>query len=325
MSLDLNRRSFLRHAALGIGGVALPSGPGPAATAGSLDSPPPIIDTHTHFYDPSRPAGVPWPPKDDPVLYRTVFPRDYRMLEKPAFVAGTVVVEASPWVEDNQWILDLAAHEPFIVGFVGNLPVGTDRFVELLDRFAAAPLFRGVRLQGSRLRAGLEEARFLADLRLLSRRELSLDVVGTPGMLADVARLAEVLPDLPIVIDHVAGVRVDGAAPPAEWLRGVRATAARSNVCCKVSGLVEGTGRTGGQAPLDPARYRPVLDAVWNQFGEDRLIYGSNWPVCELFAKLATVQRVAMDYFAAKGRAAVAKVFAQNARRVYRCVDRSPA
>src|SRR3954463_3661175 len=72
-----------------------------------------IIDTHTHFYDPTRPQGVPWPGKGDKKLYRPVLPSEYKQLAKPFGVVGTIVVEASPWVEDNQWLLDLAAKEPF--------------------------------------------------------------------------------------------------------------------------------------------------------------------------------------------------------------------
>src|SRR5205809_6764170 len=104
-----------------------------------------IIDTHTHFYDPTRPQGVPWPPPDDTVLYRRVMPENYKALAVPEGVTGTVVVEASQWVEDNEWILDLAAREPFIVGFVGNLQPGSPDFGANLERLAANPLFRGIR------------------------------------------------------------------------------------------------------------------------------------------------------------------------------------
>ena len=80
-----------------------------------------IIDTHTHFYDPSRPQGVPWPEEDDEILYRRALPEDYKALAVPEGVTGTIMVECSPWVEDNQWVLDLADADPFIVGLVGHL------------------------------------------------------------------------------------------------------------------------------------------------------------------------------------------------------------
>lgn len=320
-----SRREFI-HCTLGSVGTGLLL---PGATASEVaklpsDNSAMVIDTHTHFYDPKRPQGVPWPPKDNPTLYRTVLPEHYAALPKPAPVAGTVVVEASSWVEDNQWILDLAAREPFILGFVGNLPVGTAEFAGLLKRFSANPVFRGIRVQGARLSTGLREARFLSDLRMLAERGLSLDVVGSPDMLPDVALLALEIPDLPIIIDHVAGVPIDGAKPPEDWRREIEATARRPHVYCKVSGLVEGSGRTNGQAPRELAFYHLVLDAIWECFGASRLVYGSNWPVCELFADLATVQRLPSEYFKSKGADITAKVFADNARRFYRVARRAP-
>jgi predicted TIM-barrel fold metal-dependent hydrolase len=252
-----------------------------------------------------------------------VLPPDYRALPQEARVAGTVVVEASPWIEDNQWVLDLAARDPFIVGLVGNLPAGTPSFSALLERFAANPLFRGIRVPERRLASGLGDSAFVADLGRLAERGLALDVLGSPGMLPDVARLARTIPRLEIVIDHVAGVRIDGGTPPADWRRGLRQVAPRTTVSCKISGLVEGTGRTGGAAPGDAGFYRPVLDHVWECFGPDRLIYGSNWPVSEMYADLGTVQRLAVGYLSDKGERASRSVLAGNARRVYRWVDRT--
>ncbi len=281
-----------------------------------------IIDTHTHFYDPTRPQGVPWPSQGEKQLFRTVLPHHYRALPAPHQVTGTVVVEASAWLEDNQWILDLAVNDPFIVGLVGNLPAGTDAFAGHLKRFAANRLFRGIRLGGGRLKEAFSQPRFLADLRLLAANDLALDVLGGPDILSDVARLAKEIPDLRIVIDHVANVRIDGRAAPADWREGMRRVGQFQNVSCKVSGLVEGTGRTDGSAPRDPEFYRPILDEVWSAFGADRLIYGSNWPVSERFATLATVQTIAEEYFKSRGADVLRRIFWRNAQTVYRWVQR---
>jgi len=327
VKLRLNRRTFVASA---IGSLASGIWCGCRSTRASSDSAATprargltIIDTHTHFYDPARPQGLPWPPRDDPVLYRTVLPKSYLALATPQKVTGTVVVEASPWVEDNQWVLDLAAREPFIAGFVGNLPVGMREFAGHLQRFAANRLFRGIRIRDRKLDGTLEDAAFLSDLKRLAGLDLSLDLVGGAEILPFAERLARELPDLHIVIDHLAGVRIDGQVPPADWLRAMQALARRPKVYCKVSGLVEGTGQRGGKAPGDVEFYRPVLDAMWEMYGPDRLVYGSNWPVCEHFAPLATVQRIVSEYFHAKGRDAEEKVFGRNAAAVYRWVSRA--
>jgi predicted TIM-barrel fold metal-dependent hydrolase len=284
-----------------------------------------LIDTHTHFYDPTRAQGVPWPPRDDKLLYRSVLPKDYRALPVPRPVTGTVVVEASPWLEDNQWVLDLAAQEPFIVGLVGNLPVGTKQFAGHLKRFAANKLFRGIRLRDRKLEGTLDDLTFVSDLKLLADQDLSLDVVGGREILPYADRLAKEVPDLRIIIDHLAGVVVDGKAPPPDWVKQMRALARSPNVYCKLSGLVEGTGRSNGSAPSDVEFYRPVLDAMRMIFGPERLMYASNWPVSERFAPLATVQGIVGEYFRSDGHRAEEQVFSQTSTAAYRWVQRKKA
>ena len=91
-----------------------------AGVAGlAFGAPERIVDTHTHFYDPSRPQGVPWPAKTDSLLYRTVLPADFRKVSAAYGVTGTVVVEASAWVEDNQWIFEMAKTDTSLLGLVG--------------------------------------------------------------------------------------------------------------------------------------------------------------------------------------------------------------
>jgi L-fuconolactonase len=303
----MNRRQFLQTAA-GLTATVCCAGSTPLRPAK-------IIDTHTHFYDPSRPQGVPWPPKNDALLYRTVLPKDYRVLPVPQPVNGTVVVEASEWVEDNQWILDLAAHDPFIIGLVGNLPLGTPEFAGHLKRFAANPLFRGIRTRS----ASLDDVAVIRDLRLVAEQGICFDVHSPPSWVAQADRLAQAVPDLRLIINHVAGVAVTGKAPPEDWRRLMEQMAKHPHVFMKVSGLVEGTRRTKGDAPADVELYRPVLEFLWQTFGADRLIYGSNWPVSERFAPLGRVQQIAMSFFAEKGQSALDKVFWKNAQAAYRC------
>jgi predicted TIM-barrel fold metal-dependent hydrolase len=200
--------------------------------------------------------------------------------------------------------------------------MGTPECASLLKRFAANPLFRGLRLRPAPHRDQWRNPVLLTDLKRLADHDLSLDLVGGLEILELAALLAREVPSLRVIIDHLAGVRVDGRPPPLDWQQAMQSLAAHRNIFIKVSGLVEGTGHRDGQAPTDPSFYRPILDAIWEFFGEDRLVYGSNWPVSELFASLEVVQSIAFDYFKAKGPKVVEKVFAQNARRAYRWVSR---
>jgi len=322
VSAIYHRREFLATAVAAVAGVTVTGGTSALRAAFTDTGGFMLIDTHTHFYDPTRAQGVPWPPREDKLLYRQVLPADYRALPAPRPVAGTVVVEASPWLEDNQWVLDLAAHEAFVVGFVGNLPVGTKQFAGHLKRFAANKLFRGIRIRDRKLEGTLDTAAFVSDLKLLADHDLSLDLVGGREILPFANRLAKEVPKLRIIIDHLAGVVVDGKEPPADWLKLMRALVQRPNIYCKLSGLVEGTGRNDGSAPRDVEFYRPVLDAVREMFGPERLIYASNWPVSERFAPLAAVQGIVADYFRSHGRRTEEQVFSQSARTAYHWVQR---
>lgn len=328
MKTVVDRRRFLATGSRAVAGAAITrwvSAVGDASGQAGTDADAEgftVIDTHTHFYDPGRPQGVPWPPREDTLLYRTVLPKDYRAQPVPRPVTGTVVVEASPWMEDNQWVLDLAAKEPFIVGVVGNLPVGTKPFAGLLKRFAANPLFRGIRIRDRKLEGSLDDPAFMSDLRLLAEADLSLDLVGGRETLPYTDILARELPSLRIIIDHLAGLAVDGKAPPADWLERMKALATRPRVLLKVSGLVEGTGRSDGTAPHDVEFYRPVLDALREMFGPERLLYASNWPVSGRFASLATIQGIVADYFRGHGRRAEEHVFWRSAKAAYRWVQR---
>jgi len=252
-----------------------------------------IIDTHTHFYDPTRPQGVPWPAKTEAQLYRRVLPEEFRRLAAPLGVTGTVVIEASPWLEDNQWLLDLARDEPVIVGVIGHLNPGTPEFREHLRRFAANPRFRGIRLGGAAL-ANRAPA-FLDDLRRMSDAGLTLDAIGGPAIFGDVLRIAGRLPGLRVVIDHLPF-----AAPPPPEL------AAHPQVFAKVSGA-----RPGGS--------REALDQVWEVFGADRVVYGSDWPVSARAAPYARILTTVREYFSAHGPLAMEKYFWKNSVEAYRC------
>src|SRR3954452_10063610 len=123
----MNRRHFLHASALGVAGLSAC-----AAEVKPLDA----IDAHTHFYDPTRRGGVPWPDPKDKLLYRKVLPDEFAKVAGKHGVASTVAVEASPLLEDNQWLLDFAAREKVIVGVVGRLDPAGDPFPTHLKRFA---------------------------------------------------------------------------------------------------------------------------------------------------------------------------------------------
>jgi L-fuconolactonase len=294
--MGLTRRELL------IGGACISGitarGESTVVPAPTVSSPPPsIIDTHVHFYDPARPQGVPWPARNDAFLYRTVLPPAYKTESGPSGVTGVIVVEASAWLEDNQWILDLAERNPLIVGFVGHLSPGVAGFRENLARFAKNGLFRGIRVAGADIVQGVSQQAFMDDLKRLADSDLSMDALGDSAMITPLTTIAGKIPNLRLVIDHMP------VEPPGWKPNAMRELAAHPQVYSKVSTVLR----------RDVADYKASLDAVWDIFGPDRVMYGSNWPVSENLGTYAAVFQVVRQYVAGRG----------NSKACYKWTDRT--
>lgn len=316
----MNRRTFLAGASSLAAAALLPRSAVAADVPDAfknLD----LIDCHTHFYDPSRKEGVPWPGKGSP-LYRTVLPRDLRALKQYVPVTGTVIVEASPRLEDNEWLLSIAKDDPFVVGIVGHVDPGTPEYAANIKRLAANPLFRGIRVGSNVVTKALDKNDF-ADFKLLAELDLVLDVNGGPDTPGIVAKLAAKLPELRIIQNHIGNVKITKDAPPADWAAGIRAAAEHKNVYCKISALVEGANRDKTIPPSkDVEFYRPYIDVVWNAFGDDRVIYGSNWPVSDGATDYYTLQKIALDYALGRGAEPLKKFASLNAKAGYKWIER---
>ena len=296
----MNRRTFL-------------AGTGSLLLADAPPAPSRIIDAHTHFYDPTRPQGVPWPGKSNAILYKPTLPERFGRLTAPLGVTGTMVIEASNWVEDNQWLLDLARDNPVIVGVTGNLDAGIPEFKERLERFAKNPLFRGIRSSSGKLSKSIGDAHFLSDMERLAGLDLELDIGGGPEMFPGLMRLNDRVPGLRIVINHLP------FDPPRDE-QAFRELGKRPAVYAKVSGVLR---RKDGVVSSELSSYRAPLEELWEVFGPDRVIYGSNWPVSDMFAPYPDVLRVVAGFFAAKGQPAMEKYFWKNSLAAYKWIGRT--
>lgn len=295
-----------------------------AASGAVAQGPVPVIDAHIHLFDPTRPEGVPWPPKTAS-FYRKTLPDRLRTVSKGLGVVGAIEVECSPLLEDNQWVLDVAAKDPIIVGTVGHLDPGSPKFGEQLDRFNKNPLFRGIRfgyLWGRNLGEELEKPQFFSGLKRLADAGLTFDTAN-PAMrtLRDVVRITDKVPKLRIVIDHLAGMIVKADSPEhPEYVRLMQELGKRPQVYVKVSAVLQ---KKGNRVSYQLAPYRAKLDELWDTFGSDRLLYGSDWPNSEPLGTYRQVFGVVHEYFKGKGRAAEEKYFWKNSVAAYKWVKRS--
>lgn len=287
----------------------------------AAETPPiPIIDCHVHLWDISRSEGLGWIKKDDKVLYRNFLPKEHEPIATANLVRGVIVVQAGQSLPDNQWNLDITASNKLLYrGVVGNLSkiIGTPEFKPLFEKLCEDPRYVGYRLSG-RYQEKLTDT-FYRDLQFTADKKKTVDFLMGGFSLEEVAEIARRIPNLRIILDHFGDVKLNGSPLDPEWIKKLRAVAQHKNVFCKVSALY---GRVKQQpAPQDISYYTPVIDLVFDCFGEDRLIFGSDWPVTETTGDYASVVKLTKAYFDLKGRSVSEKLFYKNAVAFYQIPD----
>jgi len=282
-------------------------------------APYPIIDTHIHLFDSSRPQGVPYGSGRPPAL-----PEVYRFIAEPLGVVGAIEVEASPWVEDNLWVLDVSWKNSIMVGFVGNLEPDKPSFHEYLERYHRHPLFRGIRygnLWGRNLGEMLNKPEFIAGMKELAAADLVLDTANPrPDLMEAIVRLTDRVPNLRVVLDHLPSMAaLDDSATRQAVEKNLRELAKRTTFA-KISAA---TRRENGQVITDPAAYKPRLDLLSGIFGEDRVVFGSDWPnSAGNWVSFDVALAIVRQYFDAKGPAVAEKYFWKNSLAAYKWVKR---
>jgi L-fuconolactonase len=309
----MKRRKFLTLAASVAGGAAM------SRIADALPPAIPIIDTHIHLFDPGRPGGVPWPAKTDAALYQAALPERYAGLASPFGVVGAIVIEASPLASDNDWVLRQAAGHPIIVGMVGDLIPGDPSYAKELDRLHANSLFLGIRygnLWDRDLTIDAQKPEFLPGLKMLAERGLVLDSANPDlKLIRAISGVSDHVPELRIVIDHLPTARIPSEAPAREeyWSL-LRRLAKNKNVFVKLSEVIAARVEEAG----GPAFAKERLDALWEVFGEDHVLYASDWPNSDHHATYQETLSIIRSYVEPKGPVASEKFFWKNSVAAYR-------
>lgn len=277
-----------------------------------------LIDTHIHFYDTTRDIEISWPPKDDRVLYKPHLPDEYSGLAKASGVTGVVIVEASNHLADNRWVLDLVDGDDFYLGLVGNIDVYREDFEDQLLKLKGDRRFVGIRPRGPKS-IDFSDKTVVKNLKVLAEHKLTMDYLTNGGGIAGIETIDDVarkIPSLRIVVNHCLGYDFDGKPPQQEWIAAVESLAENKNVTCKISGLYQ---RSIPQpAPQSIDHYEAVLDVLWENFGKERLIYGSNWPVTKHTGTYASFIRLVDRFISEKGQDAREHYYWKNAAAAYR-------
>ncbi len=270
------------------------------------------LDSHQHFwsYDAQQ---YPWIPKGS-ALQRDWLPSDLAPLLARAGLDGCVAVQARQTVEESRWLLTLADHEPIVKGVVGWVDLRSDKVEEQLAELSKHPKFVGVRhvVQDEPDANFMLGPQFLRGIGQLKQFKLCYDILIYPKQLPAAIELVKRSPDQPFVLDHIAKPFIkDGIVSP--WREQIRELAKAKNTFCKVSGMVTEARPTNRK----PADFKPYLDTIFEAFGEDRLMFGSDWPVCLLAGGYEQVFVLVDDYTRQLTREARAKFFGDNAARFY--------
>jgi L-fuconolactonase len=271
------------------------------------------IDAHQHFWKYSA-AEYGWIDDSMAVLRRDFLPADAVREMAGAGVDACVAVQARQSLEETRWLLSLAEDNPRIAGVVGWFDLQSADVWAQLDRFAAHPKLVGVRhiVQSEADDRFLVRPAFRRGIAQLEAFGLPYDLLVYPRHLPVAAEFVSQFERQRFVLDHLAKPDIRGGERRI-WERDLRRLAAHPNVYAKLSGLVT----EADHERWTPAQIRPYLDVAFDCFGAERLMIGSDWPVCIVAADYARTMAVVTDYVATLGRADREAVLGGNAQRFW--------
>jgi L-fuconolactonase len=270
------------------------------------------IDSHQHFwiYDAQQ---YPWIPGGSQ-LQRNWLPADLECEQAQLGLEGSIAVQARQTVEESWWLLQLADRHSIIKGVVGWVDLRSKQIDEQLEALAKHPKFVGVRhvVQDEPDDRFLLGEDFIRGLARLPFYKLTYDLLIFPRQLPAAIELVAQFPDQPFVLDHIAKPLIrEGKISP--WREQIRELAQAANVWCKVSGMITEANHQHWSAD----DFKPYLDVVFECFGVDRLMFGSDWPVCLLSGNYEAVFALVRDYAAGLTENDREKLFGANAARFY--------
>ena len=266
------------------------------------------IDAHQHFwiFDPIRDA---WIDESMEVIRRDFLPADLEPILKENGIDGSVVVQADQSEYETNFLLDLAAENSFIKGVVGWVDLQAENIVERLTHFSLNPWFKGVRhiAQGEAddflMRANVQRG-----ISCLSKFNLTYDILVFQHQLPAAIDLVRQFPEQHFVLDHMAKPKFSKGLN-LEWKTNIQTLAKHPNVFCKLSGMVTETDNFQWEKEL----FSPFIEEILNAFGSDRVMYGSDWPVCLLAADYKQQLDILQGYISSLSESEQVKIMGQNA------------
>ena len=275
-----------------------------------------IIDSHQHFWKLDLPFEYGWlqEPKHAPIC-RDFLPSDLQPLLAETGVDRTIFVQTQHNIEENRWALKLAETSSFLAGVVGWVDLASEQCEEQLSEFLQHPKFVGIRhvTQDEPDENFIVRPEVVRGLKVLQKHQLPFDLLFYVQHLKHATTLAEMLPELPMVIDHLSKPRIKSQEIKA-WRSDLVKAARHPNVFCKLSGMVTEADWTNWK----PQDLKPYVETALEAFGADRCMFGSDWPVCELAGSYRQVYESLISTLGPISDSERNNIFCDTAKRFYK-------
>jgi L-fuconolactonase len=275
------------------------------------------IDSHQHFWKYNK-SEYDWIDDSMAALRRDFLPVHLaEELSKNGF-DGSIAVQARQSLEETDWLLRMSDSNPVIKGVVGWVDLRSSDIYDQLKKYAAHPKLVGVRhvVQGEREDDFILRHDFNRGISFLKEFDLTYDILVFPKQLPYAIKFVEKYPDLTFVLDHIAKPLIkDGILSP--WKENIQKLSEFPNVYCKVSGMV--TEADWHNWKLQD--FKPYLDTVFNAFGSDRVLIGSDWPVCLVTGDYSKVMNIVTDYISGFPELDKGKILGENAAKAYKIIS----
>ncbi|MCX8278460.1 MAG: amidohydrolase family protein [Dehalococcoidia bacterium] len=273
----------------------------------------PVVDSHHHFWEIDK-FDYSWMPDGSPLAV-DYGPTQLAPLIKAAGIDYTVVVQAVSSSDEARWLLELADQNDFIAGIVGWVDLTDPKVGYTLDELQRSKYFKGVRhiWEGENDPGWIVNSGAINGLQELVRRDLTFDFLAKPPNLPFIPQVMEQVPDLRAVVDHIGKPLIaDHLVEP--WLSDMRKVASINGIHCKISGMITEADQQSWIAD----DLRPYVHHILGMYGTDRLMFGTDWPVCTLAGEYQTVADTTRGILNSLSHTAKADVFGGTAIRFYR-------
>jgi L-fuconolactonase len=271
-----------------------------------------IIDSHQHFwkYDPVRDT---WIDTSMDTIRKDFLPKDFLPILKANTIDGCIAVQADQSETETEFLLQCADKNPFIKGVVGWVDLTSNNLEERLEYYASNSLFKGVR---HIVQAENDDYLLRKDVQngigKLSKYDLAYDILVYSHQLPSAIALVKAFPNQKFILDHIAKPTI--SKPISEiWVHNIKQLSKHKNVYCKLSGMV--TETINFEFKEDD--FKPYIDIIFKAFGPDRIMFGSDWPVCLLAANYDKVFKIVNDYLENQSIEVKNNILGKNAIKIY--------